>query len=203
MPLRKLRSDPVWKHLQSDGKDTGPGLRVPTYEHSVFLAQIESLHDSGLDDYELARAVAFAVDEHQMSSPHDVQSILRASHYMALIAQKDMSWKTELAGEHRSEVITALENELRSLESTILTRINPGDPLYDIAVELATAGKKNGGRLRRQWGWVASRSTVLDPPDGGIRFGAASQSDAAYYRGFCSARLVTRSPSTDGDFVNC
>ena len=60
---------------------------------------------------------------------------------MAATAQKDMSWKRALASPHRDKAIVALDKELSSLESTILTRIDPDDPEFEKAKELATPGR--------------------------------------------------------------
>jgi hypothetical protein len=46
-----------------------------------------------------------------------------------------------LKGKDRDKVITALENELTSLQATILTRIHETDPEHATALELATPGR--------------------------------------------------------------
>jgi hypothetical protein len=52
-----------------------------------------------------------------------------------------MDWSKALASEDRDLVIEALEKEMESLESTILTKMSPDDPEYETAHELATPGR--------------------------------------------------------------
>jgi hypothetical protein len=60
---------------------------------------------------------------------------------MADHAQKDMNWKKALDSEHRKPAIEALNNELTSLQKTILTEVFTTDPTYEVAVLNATPGR--------------------------------------------------------------
>ena len=59
----------------------------------------------------------------------------------AATAQKDMNWKKALAGPDRENAIKALNAELTSLQSTILTQLSPSDAEFEKAVRLATPGR--------------------------------------------------------------
>ena len=52
-----------------------------------------------------------------------------------------MNWKKALDSEHRKPAIEALNNELTSLQKTILTEVFPTDPTYEVAVLNATPGR--------------------------------------------------------------
>ena len=63
------------------------------------------------------------------------------AYVMAAHAQNDMNWAEALASDDRDLVIEALENEMESLKSTILTEIQPHDDEFDTARELSTPGR--------------------------------------------------------------
>ena len=65
----------------------------------------------------------------------------RLTQVLAAHAQNDMNWNEALASKDRDLAITALEKELESLTSTILTEIAEGDPDYENACKLATPGR--------------------------------------------------------------
>ena len=78
----------------------------------------------------------------QASDTPDTQAVLIAAAEIAQTAQKDMSWKKALADDvHREPAIAALDDELSSLQKTILTEIFEGDPEYEIAVKESTPGR--------------------------------------------------------------
>ena len=79
----------------------------------------------------------------QISKPtnENIRTHLQAAHYLACIAQKDMSWKEVLNSKDRDLALAALDKELSSLEKTILTRIKPDDPEYATAIAKATSGR--------------------------------------------------------------
>lgn len=54
---------------------------------------------------------------------------------------KDTDWSKVLQSQFRSEMLNALDKEVESLESTILTRVRPEDPDYNTVVEQATSGR--------------------------------------------------------------
>ncbi len=83
----------------------------------------------------------------------DPAAVIMAANIMASNAQKDMSWKKVLASEDREKAIEALNDELSSLQKTILREIHPDDPDYDLAVRTATPGRilldiKRSGRFK-------------------------------------------------------
>lgn len=63
------------------------------------------------------------------------------SYILAAHSQNDMDWNKALAGPDSDKVIQALESEMESLKSTILTEIDPSDIEYSTACELATPGR--------------------------------------------------------------
>ena len=65
----------------------------------------------------------------------------KLSRVLATHAHKDMNWKAVLSSPDRDKAIRALEAEVASLQSTILTKISPDDPDFAVAVELATPGR--------------------------------------------------------------
>jgi hypothetical protein len=71
----------------------------------------------------------------------DCAGYMIAAAEFAAHAQKDMNWKKALASPDRAEVLKALDKELTSLQATILTRIRPGDPDFELAVKTATPGR--------------------------------------------------------------
>ena len=60
---------------------------------------------------------------------------------MAAQSQNDLNWNQVLAGENRDLAIEALEKEMESLTSTILTEISQNDDEYSTTVDLATPGR--------------------------------------------------------------
>ena len=71
----------------------------------------------------------------------DTTAVLQTAEFIALNAQKDMSWKDVLNSKDRDLALAALDKELSSLEKTILTRIKPDDPEYATAIAKATSGR--------------------------------------------------------------
>ena len=63
------------------------------------------------------------------------------SQVMAAHSQNDMNWDKVLAGDDRDLAIAALEKEMESLTTTILTELSTHDDEYATAVELATPGR--------------------------------------------------------------
>ena len=60
---------------------------------------------------------------------------------LAAHAHNDMDWGKALKSDDRDKVIAALYNEMESLQSTILEKIESSDEEYQIACELATPGR--------------------------------------------------------------
>ena len=60
---------------------------------------------------------------------------------LALHATKDMGWEQTLQSGDAEKAIEALELEMASLMSTILTPVDPNDPDYERALKEATPGR--------------------------------------------------------------
>ena len=137
-------------YWSSTGLSTRPRNSDPQY---VFMAQIEALNDLA-DQYDLFdRKLDKAIKDLESKHPGDNALHLRASSYMALTAQKDMSWKRTLAGPQRNSAIEAFDKELSSLEGTILTRLEPGTEEYEKARKESTSGRflldvKRSGKMK-------------------------------------------------------
>jgi hypothetical protein len=69
---------------------------------------------------------------------HEVHT--RCARILAAHSQSDMDWSKAFAGPDRNKAIQALENEIESLKSTILTEISPQDEGFDTAINLVTPG---------------------------------------------------------------
>ena len=65
----------------------------------------------------------------------------RLSQVLAAHSQNDMDWSKALSSDDRDKVIMALEKEMESLTSTILTELSESDADYSEALELATPGR--------------------------------------------------------------
>ena len=105
-------------YWNSSGLPSRPRNADPQY---VFMAQIRALNDLA-DQYDLFdRKLDKAIKDLESNHPGDNALHLLASSFMALSAQKDMSWKRALAGPQRKSAIEAFDKELSSLEDTILT----------------------------------------------------------------------------------
>ena len=63
------------------------------------------------------------------------------AHILTAHSQTDMGWDKALASDDQIKVIEALEKEMESLTSTILTEVNENDEEYHQACELATPGR--------------------------------------------------------------
>ena len=97
-------------------------------------------HSQSLNS-QLGKPIILSSHCHAKSSTPDVMGHLIAAAELGYKAQKDMSWKKALADpDHREPALKALESEMTSLQSTILTEILAGKPEYKIAVEKATPG---------------------------------------------------------------
>jgi hypothetical protein len=70
---------------------------------------------------------------------HEVHT--RCARILAAHPHGDMDWSKALAGPDRNKAVQALENEIESLKSTILTEISPQDEEFDTAIDLATPGR--------------------------------------------------------------
>ena len=134
------RYDPTPRTSYQPG-DTG--MEPNTDSRRVFLATVDKLklveHKCEVFCAQLERA---SRELNAKSSTPDVMGHLIAAAELGYEAQKDMSWKKALADpDHREPALKALESEMTSLQSTILTEILAGKPEYKIAVEKATPGR--------------------------------------------------------------
>ena len=86
-------------------------------------------------------------DPEMASSLHEIDLHARGTTFMELCfvlatnATKDMNWDDALSGPNADKAIAALQLELDSLESTILTRIDPNSEEFAVAKRLATPGR--------------------------------------------------------------
>ena len=133
------RYDPTPRTSYQPG-DTG--MEPNTDSRKVFLATVDKLklveHKCEVFCAQLERA---SRELNAKSSTPDVMGHLIAAAELRYEAQKDMSWKKALADpDHCEPALKALESEMTSLQSTILTEILAGKPEYKIAVEKATPG---------------------------------------------------------------
>jgi hypothetical protein len=84
--------------------------------------------------------VLMASSDESLSTDDD-RAFEVACYVLAAHATKDMDWKEALAGPEVCKVVEALQKEMDSLTSTILTRINEDDPEFEEALKLATPGR--------------------------------------------------------------
>ena len=77
----------------------------------------------------------------ELQSHGDFNTYYTVCHLMALHTTKDMDWKTALAGPDADKAVAALQLEMASLLSTILTPIDENHPEYEEARRLATPGR--------------------------------------------------------------
>jgi hypothetical protein len=123
-------------------------------EAHVFLSGIMELASVEMPHrYEL---VAIAMDDFKEAMPKmDYCALIEASHYLCLMAQKDMNWKKALQGPDAAAIIHAFEKERESLLSTVLTLIDKTDPRYEELLRIAITGrylldiKRDGSRKVR------------------------------------------------------
>ena len=100
-------------------------------KHSV-LSVIDTLVNDEVTSYAKAKVVSAVLKE----TKDDPNVSVEISHGLAMnMAQKDMKWKTALAGPLRDDAIKAWKKEYESLTSTVLKPIHPHDPDFKIALE--------------------------------------------------------------------
>ena len=136
-------NSPSWFPFEEEPQPRPRPSYVPQKASFVFLTQLDRLermtHDFEVYNLKLDRAIK---DFQNVSVKPDVGVHLAAASFLAHHTQKDMDWKRELSNPNtRDGAIRALEAELASLQSTILTKVTPEDPDYDQAFELATTGR--------------------------------------------------------------
>ena len=112
----------------------------PRAEYLINMSKIQQL-DNDLERYNAAIERASQNLKAKTKNETDGAAYLIAAQSMADHAQKDMNWKKALDSEHRKPAIEALNNELTSLQKTILTEVFPTDPTYEVAVLNATPGR--------------------------------------------------------------
>jgi hypothetical protein len=143
-PRMIKRLDPTNEKYKLAGME-GPPLartrRGTAMSASVFIASVEELAESEVSQQQYSNSLAGLVHDFMADNPKDVQAQLQAAHCMATIAQKDMSWKSSLSGEHRANVLKAFADERSSLEGSILKQLCDGDANFAQAVLEATSGR--------------------------------------------------------------
>ena len=116
----------------------------PVTPRDIFLDDLSRLQQLDQANEIFSARIAKASDALNAASQDgkDVMAHLIAAAEIAETAQKDMDWKCALSNiKHRDKAITALEEELASLEATILTKVNPTDADYEDAVKYACPGR--------------------------------------------------------------
>ena len=128
--------------------------------------------DNDLEIYNAAIERASQNLKAKTKNETDGAAYLIAAQSMADHAQKDMNWKKALDSEHRKPAIEALNNELTSLQKTILTEVFPTDSTYEVAVLNATPGRllldiKRSGKykVRGVKQGFRENTAVTDGPD--------------------------------------
>ena len=119
---------------------------VPVSPRDEFLDNVSRIQqlDQNMGIFEVR--VEKASDKLNAASKdgQDIHAHLIAAAELAQTAQEDMDWKKALADTtHRqnSNTIKALEDEVASLEATILTRVPPWDAEFADAVKYACPGR--------------------------------------------------------------
>ena len=128
--------DDAWKtHADSPQARPRPSYNfLCSVENAVMQIELSPAEA----DSSISNALQLLVDA---SSDVDYGAILDATRYLAMSAQKDMSWKKALAGPDRDNAIAALTAEKDSLLSTILEPITSDHPDYQRAVKEAISGR--------------------------------------------------------------
>lgn len=93
------------------------------------------------DETKASHAISRAHLKHAKESPSDQSALIESAGMICMLAEKDMNWKVELAGPRREQVIAALNKEMLSLTTTILTMVQPDDTKYLEGMKLATLGR--------------------------------------------------------------
>ena len=114
------------------------------------LDKAQLVHPDGRD---IAVGNCFNVFLSQQGPSVDHCVLREAQTWLALIAQKDMSWKKALASEERDKVIEAFHKERDSLLDTVLVPISKDDSNYAKYYDLAITGRylldiKRSGRYK-------------------------------------------------------
>ena len=124
-------------------------------KRQTFLNTIEEIEcnramlknlSQGMDEFnaKLDRAIKDLHVKHKVNQTRinaDTTAVLQGAEYIALMAQKDMSWKQALQSSGRENALQALDQELTSLQDTILTRITRDHPDWETAIAQATTGR--------------------------------------------------------------
>ena len=113
-------------------------------EQKAFLCKIEeSLTVSDPDESQelLVLANNSLVNQAKGKGKIDHGAIAEAQQYMTFVAMKDIQWKKALEGKDRDKAIAAFHAERDALIGTVLTLIDPDNPDYAKAKELAVTGR--------------------------------------------------------------
>jgi hypothetical protein len=105
------------------------------------MAAVAKVADKPLGDIDSSIVLDYALNVIHSTENFDAAVHTEAAHYLAMMAQKDMVWKTALEGPNKTQVLEAFRTEKDSLESTVLVPIKAGDELYQTALEQATSGR--------------------------------------------------------------
>ena len=124
----------------------------PSYAHQMLveraeknsknLCRIEKAYELGSElAYDAVGRILSAMCVPDQGKQIDHGSIRDADLCLAVLAQKDMSWKKALAGEDSAKVIESFHAERDSLLNTVLIKIEKDDPRYQEYHDLAVTGR--------------------------------------------------------------
>lgn len=113
-------------------------------EQKAFLCMVEEsviASDPNESQELLVLAINSLLNKARDKDKIDHGAIAEAQQYMAFVAMKDIQWKKALEGKDRDKAIAAFHAERDAHLGTVLTLIDPDDPEYAKAKELAVTGR--------------------------------------------------------------
>ncbi len=132
-------------------RDTGPAPRPrPSY---VFLVSLEKAHRKS--HMYRADAIMAVFETAKQGKTVDHGALRDGAMFLAMLAQKDISWKKALASKDSNAVIESFHKERDSLLSTVLQFVDRDDPEYDELYKAAITGRylldvKRSGEYKTQ-----------------------------------------------------
>jgi len=141
----QLESD-VWWHA---GGHTGPAETSRPRPDNGYFSNMQHVFNISHAGTSVINNILMLhpCDPGMASSMHEIELHAKGTTFMELCfvlatnATKDMDWDITLSGPDADKAIAALQLELDSLESTILTRIHPYNEEFTVAKRLATPGR--------------------------------------------------------------
>ena len=130
----------------------------------------------------------------------------KMAHVLAAHSMNDLNWSEVLASENRDKAIAALEDELESLQKTVLTEVFDSQPEFAEAQELATPGRlllavKRSGRYKARGVKQGFKEDVekADGPDFNYYAHVAKFNSirmSTFRRNRCTRRIAVKDVST-------